>query len=88
MPRLGYCMFRSRQGILGHDRVRSWFCVAIGIPVSRHGSQILSNGTCSKVAFFVATGVLALSHDNIATKVFLLRLRRSRQEDGVAIELG
>ena len=88
MPRIGYCMFRLRQGILGRDIFRSWFCVAIGIPVSRHGSQILSNGTCSNMAFFVATGVLVLSHDNIATEVSLSRPRRSRQEDGVAIELG
>ena len=89
--KIGYCMFGSRQGIPGCDRVREmqrtdycwfwvtignswsrqssfWFCVAIGIPVSRHGSHILSNKSCCNMAFFVATGVLVLCRDDVATE--------------------
>ena len=78
MPRIGYYMFRSRHGIPGRDRVRSWFRVAIRIPVSRHGSQILSNETCRNMAFFIATGVLVLCRDRgflIATKTVTTRGR-------------
>ena len=73
-------MFGSRQGILGRDRVLVWLCVATGIPVSRHGSQILSNRTCCNIAFFVVTGVLILCRDNVATEVFLSQPRQPRQE--------
>ena len=73
-------MFGSRQGIPGRDRVLVWFCVAIGIPMLRHGSQILSNRTSRKMDFFVAIGVLILCRDDVAMEVFLSRLRRPRQE--------
>ena len=53
----------------------SWLCVTIGIPVSRHGSQILSNGTCHNMVFFVAIGILVLYHDNVTTEVFLSQPR-------------
>ena len=33
----------------------------------RHSSQILSNRTCRNMAFFVATGVLILCRDDVAT---------------------
>ena len=73
-------MFRSRQGIPGRDRVLVWFCVATGIPGSRHSSQILSNRTYCNMAFFVATWVLILCRDDVATEVFLSRPRWPRQE--------
>ena len=48
--------------------------------MSRHGSQVLSNRICRNMAFFVATGVLILYHDDVATEVFLSRPIRPRQE--------
>ena len=50
----------------------------------RHGSQILSHKNYRNMAFFVATGVLVLYHDDVATKVSLSRSRRSRREVRVA----
>ena len=73
-------MFALRQGIPGHDRLLVWFCVAIGILGSQHGSQILSNRTCRNMAFIVATGVLILCRDDVTTKVFLSPPRQPRQE--------
>ena len=73
----GYSMFRSQQGIPGRDIILFWFCVAIGIPVSQHGSHILSNRNCRNIVFFVATGVLVLCHDDVAIEVSLSRQRWS-----------
>ena len=56
--------------------------------MSRHGSQIFSNKSCRDMDFLVATGVLILCRDDVATGVFLSRLRRSLQEVRVATELG
>ena len=59
-PKTSYCMFGSRQGILGRDKVLFLFCVTTGIPVSRHCSKILSHRNCRNMAFLGATGVLVL----------------------------
>ena len=39
--------------------------------MSRHGSQILSHKIGRNMAFFVATRVLVLCHDDVATEVSL-----------------
>ena len=52
--------------------------------MSRHGSHILSHRNCHNMAFLVATGVLVLYRDDVATEVSLSRLRWSRQEVRVA----
>ena len=77
MPRTGYCMFRSRQGIPGRDRVLFLFCVAIEILVSRHGYQILRNRNWHNMALFVAIGILVLCREDVTKKVSLSRQRRS-----------
>ena len=48
--------------------------------MSGHRSQILSNRSCRNIAFFIMTRVLILYCGDFATKIFLLRPRRSRQE--------
>ena len=48
--------------------------------MSQHDSQVLSNKNCRNMAFFVATGVLVLCCDDVATEVSLSRQRRSQQE--------
>ena len=53
--------------VLGRDRVLFWFCVTIGIPVSRHGSQILINRNCRNMAFLCCDKGLVLCHDDVAT---------------------
>ena len=46
--------------------------------------QILSHKNCRNIAFFVATGVLVLCRDDVATEVSLSRSRRSQREAKVA----
>ena len=94
--KLGYCMFGSRQGagnskkwlllVLGRESFLSGsvsrqeflcrdrnFCVATWF-------HILSHKNCRNMAFLVATGVLVLCRDGVATKVSLSRRGRSRRE--------
>ena len=66
-------MSGSQQGIPSRDRVLSG-------SVTQHGSQIFCNKSCRNMTFLVATGVLILYCDNVATKVFLSRPRQPRQE--------
>ena len=83
MPRTCYCWFYvairnswSTEFFLALCRdmnkcVATWF-------------QILSHKNCRNMAFFVATGVLVLCRDDVATEVFLSRSRRSQREAKVA----
>ena len=81
-------MFRYLQGIPGRNRIIVWFCVMIGIHVSRHGSHILSHRNCRNMTFFVVTGVLILCCDDVATEVFLRDRDNQDKRLGVATEFG
>ena len=60
-----FLLRQKATACLGHDSVMK------GIPMSLHCSQILSNRNYRNMAFFVATGVLVLCHDNVTIEVSL-----------------